>query len=97
MLIMLSRKSSDKGMTLHMTIINILKEEAKAITKGPQKNVEMRNIDDITTKKDIQSARQIVTGESCVIPLVEIKIRFAYRDTQAAIVTLPISIVRKCS
>ncbi|XP_015186403.1 PREDICTED: uncharacterized protein LOC107071707 [Polistes dominula] len=89
MLITLCRKSTDNGQVLQKTIASILKEEAKVICKGPQKDIEIRDIDDTTIRDDIQAALQTVTGESCEIPLEAIKIRKAYRDTQTAVVTLP--------
>ena len=88
MLITLSRKSADKGEALKKTIADILKEEAKVICKGPQETIEIRDVDDDTTKADIQSALQKEAGEACDIPLETIKIRKAYRGTQTATVTL---------
>ncbi|XP_044594034.1 trichohyalin-like [Cotesia glomerata] len=84
MLITLSRKSSDKGQALQKTIEGILQEEAKVICKGPQEDVEIRDLDDTTTREDIQAALHMATGESCEVSLEAIKIRKAYRGTQTA-------------
>ncbi|CAD6243301.1 GSCOCG00013029001-RA-CDS, partial [Cotesia congregata] len=87
MLIELSRKSTDKGQALQKTIQSIL----KVISKSPQEQLEIRDIDDTTTKDDIRAALQEVAGDSFEIPEGAIKIRPAYRGTQTALVTLPIT------
>ncbi|CAD6204259.1 GSCOCG00012679001-RA-CDS [Cotesia congregata] len=85
MLIELSRKNTDKGQALQKTIQSILKEEAKVISKGPQEQSEIRDIDDTTTKDDIRAALQEVAGDSFEIPEGAIKIRPAYRGIQTAL------------
>lgn len=89
MLITLSRKSTDKGRALQKIIAGILQQDAEVICKGPQESVEVRDIDDTTTKDDIRAALLTVAGESGEIPLEAIKIRKAYRGTQTAVVILP--------
>ncbi|XP_044591474.1 uncharacterized protein LOC123269703 [Cotesia glomerata] len=86
LLITISRKCVDKGQGLQHTIANILKEEAK---------VEIRDLDDTTTKEDIQAALHTVTKELCEILPETIKIRKAYRGTQTAVVTLPAAAAQK--
>ncbi|XP_044578894.1 uncharacterized protein LOC123261368 [Cotesia glomerata] len=95
LLITISRKSEDKGQGLQQTIANILKEEAEVICKGPQENIEIRDLDDTTTKEDIQVALHTVTKELCEIPPETIKIRKAYSGTQTAVVTLPTAAAQK--
>ncbi|XP_046431257.1 uncharacterized protein LOC124185015 [Neodiprion fabricii] len=92
MLITLSRKSTDKGQALQKAIAGILQEDAKVVCKGPQETIEIRDIDDTTTKEDIQAALKPEAGE---IPLEAIKIRNAFRGTQMATVTLPATTARK--
>ncbi|XP_044575253.1 uncharacterized protein LOC123259053 [Cotesia glomerata] len=89
MLITLSKKSIDKSQALQKAITDILQNEAEVICKGPQETIEIRDIDDDTTKEDIQTALKTEIGETCEIPLEAIKIRKAYRGTQTATVTLP--------
>lgn len=84
MLITLTRKSSGKGHALRESIAGILKEDAKVICSGPQETLEIRDIDDDTSNKDIQAALWKTAGETCEIPLEAIKIRKAYRGTQMA-------------
>lgn len=95
MLITLSRKSTDKGQTLRKTIADILKEDAKVTCKGPQEVIEIRDVDDDTTKDHIQVALQEEAGDGCEIPLEAIKIRKAYRGTQIATVILPAATAQK--
>ncbi|XP_044588831.1 uncharacterized protein LOC123268013 [Cotesia glomerata] len=95
MLITLSRESTDKGQALQKTIAGILQTEAKVICKGPQETIEIRDIDDTTTKEDIQVALKTEVGEACEIPLEAIKIRKAFRGKQMATVTLPATTGRK--
>lgn len=95
MLITLSRKSTDKGQTLRKTIADILKEDAKVTCKGPQEVIEIRDIDDDTSKDHIQGALQEEAGDGCEISLEAIKIRKAYRGTQIATVVLPAATAQK--
>uniref|UniRef100_A0A6M2DR74 CCHC-type domain-containing protein n=1 Tax=Xenopsylla cheopis TaxID=163159 RepID=A0A6M2DR74_XENCH len=95
MLITLLKRNTDKGQAFQKTITNILKDEAKVGSKGPQEEVEIRDIDESTTKEDIHSALQMMIGENYTISLENIKIRSAHRGTQTAVVILPVSIVRE--
>ncbi|CAD6216258.1 GSCOCG00012876001-RA-CDS [Cotesia congregata] len=95
LLITLSRKSTDRGQALQKTIAGILQEDAKVICKGPQEDVEIRDLDGTTTKEDIQAALKTEIGETCEIPLGTIKIHKAYRGTQTAVMTLPAAAARK--
>lgn len=95
MLITLSRKSADKGQALQRTITGILQDDAKVVCKGPQETIEIRDIDEDTTKEEIQAALKEEVGKDHDIPLEGIKIRKAFRGTQTAAVTLPMTIARK--
>lgn len=95
LLITLMRKSTDKGQALQQTIAGILKEDTKVICKEPQEDIEIRDLDDTTTKEDIQAALHTVTKEICEMPPETIKIRRAYRGIQIAVVTLPAAAARK--
>ncbi|GBP19295.1 hypothetical protein EVAR_79895_1 [Eumeta japonica] len=95
MLITLSRKSADKGQALLKTIQSILKEEAQVICKGPEEQLEIRDIDEETTKNDVREALQEAAGDDYKIPEEVIKIRPAYRGTQTASVRLPAATAQK--
>ncbi|GBP39671.1 hypothetical protein EVAR_25495_1 [Eumeta japonica] len=95
MLITLSRKSADKGQALLKTIQSSLKEEAQVICKGPEEQLEIRDIDEETTKNDVREALQEAAGDDYKIPEEVIKIRPAYRGTQTASVRLPAATAQK--
>ncbi|XP_044585999.1 uncharacterized protein LOC123266036 [Cotesia glomerata] len=77
------------------TITGILQDDAKVVCKGPQETIEIRDIDEETTKEEIQAALKEEVGKDHEIPLEGIKIRKAFRGTQTAAVTLPMTIARK--
>lgn len=89
MLITHSKKSIDKGQALQKAITDVFQKEAEVICRGPQESIEIRDIDDDTTKENIPTALKTETGDTCEIPLEAIKIRKTYRGTQTATVTLP--------
>ncbi|XP_026467734.1 uncharacterized protein LOC113371316 [Ctenocephalides felis] len=93
LLITISKKSEDKGQGLQQIIAGVLKDEAEVIYKGHQETIEIRDIDDETSKIDIQIALQKATGGACNTPAEEIRLRKAYRGTQIATVALPAAVV----
>lgn len=95
MLITLSKKSTDKGQALKKTIAGVLLEDAAVISKGPQEELEIRDLDDITTKDDIRTALQEAAGDDTEIPTNAVKIRSAFSGTQTAWVTLPVAAAQK--
>ncbi|GBO99906.1 Retrovirus-related Pol polyprotein from type-1 retrotransposable element R1 [Eumeta japonica] len=84
-----------KGQALLKTIQSILKEEAQVICKGPEEQLEIRYIDEETTKNDVREALQEAAGDDYKIPEEVIKIRPAYRGTQTASVRLPAATAQK--
>lgn len=95
-LIILSKDNTDKGHALQNTIAAILKDDAEVISKGPQEVLEIRDLDENTTKDDVLAALQKVAGEECQIPAEAIKsLRKAYRGTQTASVTLAASLAQR--
>ncbi|XP_026475532.1 uncharacterized protein LOC113380563 [Ctenocephalides felis] len=86
-------KSADKGQGLQQTIAGVLKDEAKVIYKKNQETIEIRYIDDKTSKIDIQIALQKATGGACNTLAEAIRIRKAYRGTQIPLVALLAAIV----
>lgn len=96
LLIILSKENTDKGQGLQKTIADLLKDDAKVISKGPQEGLEIRDLDDTTTKEDILIALQKAVGEESQIPSDAIRsLRNAYRGTQTALVTLAAPIAQK--
>lgn len=81
---------------LQKTIVDLLKEDATVTSKGPQEDLEIRDVDDTTTKEDILAALQKAAGEECQILLDAIRsLRSAYRGTQTATMTLAEPVARK--
>ncbi|GBP63497.1 hypothetical protein EVAR_49551_1 [Eumeta japonica] len=89
LLIILSKQNKDNDLGLQTTIADLLKEEATLISKGPQEDIEIRDLDNTTTKEDILAALQKMTGEDYQNSLDAIRsLRSAYRSTQTASMTL---------
>ncbi|CAH2087938.1 unnamed protein product [Euphydryas editha] len=95
LLIILTKESTDKGQGLQKTIAKLLGNEAEVISKGPQEEIEIRDLDDTTTKQDVLEALQ-KAAEDDEITLDAIRsLRKAYGGTQTASVTLAATIARK--
>ncbi|GBP00327.1 hypothetical protein EVAR_915_1 [Eumeta japonica] len=56
-------RSALRYIRLQKTIADLLKEEVTVISKGPQQNLEIRDLDDTTTKENIPASLQKTTGE----------------------------------
>ncbi|GBP75469.1 hypothetical protein EVAR_57207_1 [Eumeta japonica] len=56
LLIILSKENTDKGQGLQKTIAYLLKKYATVISKSPQEDLEIRILDDTTTKEEILAA-----------------------------------------
>lgn len=96
LLIILSKENTDKGHGLQKTINAIVGEDAKVINKGPQEDLEIKDLDDMTTKQEVLAALQKAVGEADEVPLDAVKsLRKSYGGTQTAVVTLATSLVAK--
>lgn len=96
LLIVLSKQNTDNGKELQKTIADLLKEDAEVINKGPQEDLEIRDLDDTTTKENVLAAIQKAAGEEHHITEDAVKaVRNAYRGTKIALVTLSASVAKK--
>lgn len=96
LLIILTKESTDKGHGLQKTIAKLLGNEAEVISKGPQEEIEIRDLDDTTTKQDVLEALQKAAEDDNELTLDVIRsLRKAYGGTQTASVTLAASMARK--
>lgn len=95
MLITLSKKSTDKGLALQKTIAGALLDDAAVISKGPQEELEIRDLDEVTTQDDVQKALKEAAGDGIEILTNAIRVRAAFSRTQTARVTLPVATARK--
>lgn len=90
LLIILAKGNEDKGQDLEKAITKILGEKAIVRSKGPQEELEIKDLDEGTTKSDVLEALRGADGDNSEITLEAIKsLRRAYRGTQIASVTLP--------
>ncbi|XP_015120839.1 uncharacterized protein LOC107043740 [Diachasma alloeum] len=96
MLIILSRKTIDGAPQLRSGIAGLLGEEAEVLSKGPLEDLEIKDLDEDATKKDILEALQKAAGEEYVIAPEAIKsLRNAYGGTLTASVTLAATTAKK--
>lgn len=96
LLIILSNANTDRGQCLQKTMVDLLGDDAKVISKGPQEDIEIRDLDEVTTREEILTALQKAAGAENAITLDVIKsLRKAYGGTQTAVVTLATSMVKK--
>ncbi|XP_015124082.1 uncharacterized protein LOC107046091 [Diachasma alloeum] len=95
MLIVLTKDSASKAQVLHSTIAGLLEEDAEALSKGPQENIEIKDLDDMITKEEILEALCKTAGNE--VQMTQDAIRFlrkAYGGTQTALVTLPVLVAK---
>ncbi|GBP17569.1 hypothetical protein EVAR_12279_1 [Eumeta japonica] len=72
------------------TIAHILQGDVKVISKGPQEDLKIRDLDTAITKDGVQAPLQEIAGKDYDIPLEVIEIRPAYRGTQTTSVILEV-------
>ncbi|XP_015118398.1 uncharacterized protein LOC107042042 [Diachasma alloeum] len=95
MLIILSKEHSDKAPGLQNAITELFGDDAEVLSKTPEEDVEIKDLEETATKEEILEALQ-KAGESCGISLNAIKsLRKAYGGTQTAWVRLPVATTKK--
>ncbi|XP_015124945.1 uncharacterized protein LOC107046756 [Diachasma alloeum] len=96
MLLILKRKKADGAPQLHKAIAGLLGEDAKVLSKAPQEEFEIKDLDEITTKEEVLEALQVAAGDEYTIDSGAVKsIRKAFRGTQTASVTLAATAAKK--
>ncbi|CAH2108837.1 unnamed protein product [Euphydryas editha] len=96
LLIILTKENTDRGQDLRKTISKLLGNDAEVISKGPQEEIEILDLDDTTTKQDILEALQKAVGAEAEVTLDAIRsLRKAYGGTQIASITLAASVVKQ--
>ncbi|XP_015123446.1 uncharacterized protein LOC107045638 [Diachasma alloeum] len=96
MLIILSKKKADEASQLRSAIVALLGSEAEVLSKEPMEDLEIKDLDEETSKEDVLVALQKEVGAKCEIGLEAIKsLRKAYGGTQTASVTLTAAAVTK--
>ncbi|XP_015123963.1 uncharacterized protein LOC107046022 [Diachasma alloeum] len=96
MLIILSRNTTDAAPKLRITIINLLGEEAEVLSKGPQEDLQIKDLDETTSKEDVIEALRAAAGEEHEIQADAVKsLREADGGTQTASVRLTATTAKK--
>ncbi|XP_015119087.1 uncharacterized protein LOC107042533 [Diachasma alloeum] len=96
MLIILSRKTTDGASKLRTAIVNLLGDEAEVLSKGPQEDLEIKDLDETTSKEDVIEALRVATGEEHEIQADEVKsLSKAYGGNQTASVRLTATTAKK--
>ncbi|XP_015124085.1 uncharacterized protein LOC107046094 [Diachasma alloeum] len=96
MLTILSRKTTDGAPKLHTAIVNLLGDEAEVLSKGPQEDLEIKDLNETTSKEEVIEALKVAAGEENAIQADTIKaLRKAYGGTQTASVRLTATTAKK--
>ena len=96
LLIVLTKESSGKATDLHQAMQTSLGENANVSIKARELDVEVKDLDEITTKEEIVEALQRLLGADSGITLISIKsLRPAYYGTQTAVVGLLAPVAKK--
>ncbi|XP_015117891.1 uncharacterized protein LOC107041717 [Diachasma alloeum] len=96
MLIILSKDKENESDSLHKAIAELLGDEADVLSKGPQEELEIKDLDELTTKEEVLEALRLTAGVDCQISPDAIRsLRKAYGGTQTASVTLAAAVVKK--
>ncbi|XP_011313274.1 uncharacterized protein [Fopius arisanus] len=90
------RKATDGAPQLRKTIADLLGDDAEVVSKGPQEELEIKDLDEITTKEEVLEALQAAAGEEFSIDIGAVKaVRKGFRGTQTAVVSLAAKVARK--
>ncbi|XP_015115600.1 uncharacterized protein LOC107040166 [Diachasma alloeum] len=96
MLIILSKDKENESDSLHKAIAELLGNEADVLSKGPQEDLEIKDLDELTTKEEVLEALKLAAGVDCQIPPDAIRsLRKAYGGTQTASVTVAAAVAKK--
>lgn len=96
MLIVLTKENSEKALELQKAISETLGNEAAVISKTQEEDLEIKDIDETTTKEEVFDALLKAAGDNCKITMETIKsLRKAYGGTQTASIRLDTTISKK--
>lgn len=88
-LLVLDKNRKENAEQLRTAVTKVLGKEATVISKVHQTSFKIKDLDEITTKEEIQKALQDATANSTVDIEAIRSIKKSYGGTQTAIVTLP--------
>ena len=96
MLIILEKDSKGKAEELQKSIAECLEGDADVISKGPQEDLEIKDIAEDTTKEEVLKDLLRKTGDESGVTINAIKsLRKAFGGTLTALVTLPLTAATK--
>ncbi|XP_015123417.1 uncharacterized protein LOC107045607 [Diachasma alloeum] len=96
MLIILNKKETDGASQLRSAIADLLGQEADVLSKEPREDIEIKDIDEETSKEDVLEALQRAVGEEHQMgPETIQSMRKAYGGTQTGCLTLTSAAVKK--
>lgn len=96
LLIVLNRKSADKTEQLQKLMAGALREDADVVSKVQEIDLEIRDLEETTSKEEVVTALQRVVRDEHVVTAKFVKsLRRAYGETQIAFVRLPAAAARK--
>lgn len=96
MLIIVSKGQEAKRQALQQALTNVLGDDAKVVSKGPQEDLEIRDLDEEATRAEILDALRKAADEENDLDEGVIKsLRKGFRGTQTASITLPMAVSRK--
>lgn len=95
-LLILTRKDTDKAPELKKAITDLLGHEATVVSKVPEHDLEIKDLEESTTRLEIVEAIRKASGEGCEVTLDAIRnMRNAYGGTITASVRLQSRIAQK--
>ena len=96
LLLVFTKESSAKVPELHQVIHNAIGENAIVKPKVQEVDVELKNMDEITTKEEVVNAIQRDVGADSGVTLASIRsLRPTYNGTQTAVVRLLAPVAEK--
>ncbi|XP_015125407.1 uncharacterized protein LOC107047177 [Diachasma alloeum] len=95
-MLIIPSKDEDEAGLLHKAIVELLGKEADVLSEGPQEELQIKDLDELTTKEEVLEPLKLAAGADCQIAPDAIRsLRKAYRGTQTALVTVAVAVVNK--
>ncbi|XP_015124457.1 uncharacterized protein LOC107046370 [Diachasma alloeum] len=96
MLVIVAKDKQDQAESLRKAIAELLGDDADVLSKGPQEDFEIKDLDELTTKKEVLKVLQLAAGVDCRIPLDAVRsLQKAFGGTQTAWVTVAAMVAKK--
>lgn len=94
-ILVLDKVSDDKTALYRTAIENTLGADAEIKSRIHETTIEIKDLDEVTTKEEIRNSLQTIIGEDYTVKTEHIKsLRRAYGSTQTAVVSLPAQVAK---